>query len=75
MSPLAFTADAMYDFARYDIRKNGQFPFECMYSHSVPVSNSVVTGWKQKVVRLLRVQISSNEKMSFVIQCPRISFM
>ena len=29
-----------------------------MYSHSVPLSNSVVTGCKPKVVRFLRVQIS-----------------
>ena len=29
-----------------------------MYSHSVSLSNSVVTGWKPKVVRFLRVQIS-----------------
>ena len=29
-----------------------------MYSHSVSLSNSVVTGYKQKVVRFLRVQIS-----------------
>ena len=29
-----------------------------MYSHSVPLSNSVITGCKPKVVRFLRVQIS-----------------
>ena len=29
-----------------------------MYSHSVSLSNSVVTGYKPKVVRFLRVQIS-----------------
>ena len=53
-----FATDASYDFARYGIWKSGQFPFEWMYSHSVPLSNSVVTGCKLKVVRFLRVQIS-----------------
>ena len=58
----------MYNFARYGIWKNGQFPVEWMYSHSVPLSNSVVTGCKPKIVRFLRVQISSNvEKIWFVI--------
>ena len=51
------TTDVSYDFARHGIWKNGQFPFEWMYSHSVLLSNSVVTGCKPKVVRFLRVQI------------------
>ena len=50
--------DAPYDVASYGIWKSGQFPFEIMYSHSVRLSNSVVTGCKSKVVRFFRVQIS-----------------
>ena len=50
--------DAPYDFASYGIWNSGQFPFEIMYSHSVCLSNSVVTGCKSKVVRFFRVQIS-----------------
>ena len=42
----------------YGIWKSEQFPFDWMYSHSVLLSNSVVTGCKPKVVRFLRVQIS-----------------
>ena len=38
-----------------------------MYSHSVSISNSVVRGFKPKVVRFLRAQISSNGKMCFVV--------
>ena len=38
-----------------------------MYSHSVSISNSVVRGRKPIVVGFLRVQISSNGKMCFVV--------
>ena len=57
----------MYDFARYAIRKREQFPFEWMHSHSISISNNVVRGCKTKAVGFLRVQISSNGKMCFVV--------
>ena len=63
----------MYDFARYAIRKNEQFPFEWMYSHAVSISNSVVRGFKPKNVRFLRVQISSKGKMCFVVPVSHLS--
>ena len=49
-----------------------------MYSHSVPLSNSVVTGCKPKVVRFLRVQISDGFRrartLCFVIPLSQHSF-
>ena len=49
-----------------------------MYSHSVSLSNSVVTGYKPKVVRFLRVQISDGFRrtrtLCFVIPLSQHSF-
>ena len=48
-----------------------------MYSHSVSLSNNVVTGYKPKVVRFLRVQISDGFRrprtLCFIIPLPQHS--